>query len=229
MEVHSEPNTSIKIAAHPFAEGKLRIAYYGKDCSDEEGRLLVLKQFKYTGQDLLYLYKEQMEIQSVAVALAAKFNSIKPLGTRDIHFADVSVVTIADGEKQTHYAMERYIAGKYVKFNNNSGFVNEGAYTATLNAFSHWTYWATRRRLMVVDLQGVKEEGMAGVRYVLTDPAIHCRRLCRFGNTNLGPEGMYKFFRTHYCNNICQAMRFEFHRFQPNKVYTDFAGATVIV
>jgi hypothetical protein len=30
--------------------------------------------------------------------------------------------------------MERYTPGKYVKFNNNAGFVNETVYTATLNA-----------------------------------------------------------------------------------------------
>jgi hypothetical protein len=51
---------------------------------------------------------------------------------------------------------------------------------------------------MVVDLQGVKEESSGEVRYVLTDPAIHCGSVRRFGKTNLGREGMYKFFRTYY-------------------------------
>ena len=81
---------------------------------------------------------------------------------------------------------------------------------------------------MVVALQGVKEESSGEVRYVLTDPAIHCGSLRRFGKTNLGREGMYKFFRTHYCNGVCRAMSLRFHRFQPTEVYTDFAGATVV-
>lgn len=80
---------------------------------------------------------------------------------------------------------------------------------------------------MVVDLQGVKDESSGEVRYVLTDPAVHCGKVTRFGKTNLGREGMYNFFRTHYCNSICKAMGLKFHRFQPTAVYTNFAGATV--
>ena len=228
LKVYSESERFIKIAADPFAEGKLRIAYHGKYADDEGDSSLVLKLFKYTSENQFDRYKEQMEIQSVAVALANKFNTIKPAGTRDVHFADVSTVAFTEGEKKFHFAMERYIAGKYIKFNNNAGFVNEAAYTATLNAFSHWTYLATGKYLMVVDLQGVKEETSGEVRYVLTDPAIHCGSLRRFGKTNLGREGMYKFFRTHYCNGVCRAMALQFHRFQPTEVYTDFAGATVI-
>ncbi len=230
LEVLCEPKRSLKIASDPFAKGASRLAYYGRDCTsgEDKGNILVLKQFLYTGENRLDLYKEQMEVQSVAVALANKFNRIKPAGARDVHFAEVSTVTITDGEKQNHFAMERYITGKYVKFNNNVGFVNETAYTATLNAFSHWTYWATGRYLMVVDLQGVKDESSGEVRYVLTDPAVHCGTLRRFGKTNLGRDGMYKFFRTHYCNGICKAMALKFHRCQRAEVYTDFAGATVI-
>ena len=230
LEVLCEPKRSLKIASDPFAKGASRLAYYGRDCTsgEDKGNILVLKQFLYTGENRLDLYKEQMEVQSVAVALANKFNRVKPAGTKDVHFAEVSTVTITDGEKQNHFAMERYITGKYVKFNNNAGFVNETAYTATLNAFSHWTYWATGRYLMVVDLQGVKDESSGEVRYVLTDPAVHCGTLRRFGKTNLGRDGMYKFFRTHYCNGICKAMALKFHRCQPAEVYTDFAGATVI-
>ena len=228
LEVYSESECTIKIAADPFVEGKLRIAYYGKYANDESGNSLVLKKFKYTSENQFVRYKEQMEIQSVAIALANKFNSIKPTGTRDIHFAEVSTVSFTEGEDKIYFSMEGYITGKYVKFNNNAGFVNEASYTATLNAFSHWTYWATEKYLMVVDLQGVKEESSGEVRYVLTDPAIHCGSLRRFGKTNLGREGMYKFFRTHYCNGICKAMALKFHRYQPTEVYTDFAGATVI-
>ena len=139
LEVLCEPKRSIKIATDPFGKGASRIVYYGMDCTgggsgEEKGNILALKQFLYTGENRLNLYKEQMEIQSVAIALANKFNSIKPAGARDVDFADVCKVTITDGEKQNHFSMERYIPGKYVKFNNNAGFVNETVYTATLNA-----------------------------------------------------------------------------------------------
>ena len=91
----------------------------------------MLKLFKYTSENQFDRYKEQMEIQSVAVALVNKFNTIKPAETRDVHFVDVSTVAFTEGEKKFHFVMERYIAGKYIKFNNNAGFVNEAAYSHT--------------------------------------------------------------------------------------------------
>ena len=40
--------------------------------------------------------------------------------------------------------------------------------------------------MMVADLQGV----MSAEGYVLTDPVILCEDVCRFGSTNMGPDGM---------------------------------------
>ena len=145
FKIYNDDDRSIIIANNPFAEGKLRIAFHGKDKNDDGKPPLVLKQFKFTSENQLDRYVEQMEIQCVAVALSRKFNAIKPKGTRDVHFADVSVVTATEGTQEVHYAMENYIPGEYIKFNSNSGFVNESSYTATLNAFSHWTYLASNR------------------------------------------------------------------------------------
>ncbi|EFA77642.1 hypothetical protein PPL_12249 [Heterostelium album PN500] len=56
---------------------------------------------------------------------------------------------------------------------------------------------------MVVDIQGVKiDKG-----YLLTDPAIHCTYVRRFGATNLGKPGMIKFFDTHECNKHCRELK----------------------
>ncbi|KAI1694505.1 alpha-kinase family domain-containing protein [Ditylenchus destructor] len=61
--------------------------------------------------------------------------------------------------------------------------------------------------LMVVDLQGVISTDENGVKTLeLTDPAIHCTDLTRFGRTNLGLEGMKTFFGRHVCNKFCRAM-----------------------
>lgn len=220
----------IKMATNPFAEGELRIAYYGIDDTFEHTSEIVLKEFKHVGekQNNLARHKDQLEIQSIAVALALKFNQIKPEGARDVHFTQVSIVAFSRKGKQVYFTLERRIQGHYIKFNNNAGFVNKNAYTATLNAFSHWTYVTTRSYLMVVDLQGVKEENIDyGTKYILTDPAIHCGHLHRFGNTNFGREGMYRFFRTHYCNSICNALALPRHRFQPEGS-KDFGEATVV-
>ena len=57
---------------------------------------------------------------------------------------------------------------------------------------------------MVVDLQGVISFNAAKLH--LTDPAIHCSDLLRFGRTNLGERGMQEFFNHHACNEVCRKM-----------------------
>lgn len=60
---------------------------------------------------------------------------------------------------------------------------------------------------MVVDLQGVISTDSKGRKSIeLTDPAIHCKDLIRFGRTNLAEWGMKGFFSHHVCNEICQKM-----------------------
>ncbi|CAN0550518.1 unnamed protein product, partial [Ectocarpus sp. 12 AP-2014] len=83
-------------------------------------------------------------------------------------------------------------------------------------AFSHFSYWQTRRRMLVCDLQGVLSssalgEDRAGV-FELTDPVIHYRsksgRTQVYGKTDLGKSGMNKFFETHRCNDVCRLLGF---------------------
>lgn len=54
-------------------------------------------------------------------------------------------------------AVELYIAGVYRKHNNNYGFVNEDERN-TPQAFSHFTYEASGRRVLVCDIQGVADK-----------------------------------------------------------------------
>lgn len=81
-------------------------------------------------------------------------------------------------------------------------------------AFSHFTYHHTRRKLLVCDLQGVLSnsdggEDRAGV-FELTDPVIHYRSSSGhsqvFGKTDLGEKGVRKFFQTHQCNEVCHLL-----------------------
>ncbi|XP_046841768.1 alpha-protein kinase vwkA-like [Xenia sp. Carnegie-2017] len=209
----TDVESNIKIAPNPFAQGRSCIAFYGKYEQDYGKPLLVLKQFKDLSKSQITSYVEKMEIRCVAVALANKFNAINPksVGKVKLSFDQLSVATVTEYARKIHYTMERYIPGKYVKFNNSAGFVNENVYTATLSAFSHWTYCVTDGYLMVVDLQGVKDD----TQYVLTDPTVHCDDVMRFGKNNLGKKGMDKFFRTHFCNFICEAMNLKSHELQP--------------
>ena len=45
----------------------------------------------------------------------------------------------------------------------------------------------------------------------LSDPAIHCTDINRFGGMNLGKEGFKLFFESHKCNQICKALRCKMH------------------
>jgi len=82
-------------------------------------------------------------------------------------------------------------------------------------AFSHYTYEKSKKKLMVVDLQGVFEEYDDGTKhYVLTDPVIHKRKRGRqkqlsqwtFGRTDRGEKGMKAFFDSHVCNEACRLL-----------------------
>lgn len=77
-----------------------------------------------------------------------------------------------------------------------------------LQAFTHFTYRYTSRKVLVCDLQGVFNTDMTPPTFELTDPAIHYastkgRRMV-FGRTDKGPTGMRNFFNTHKCTTICK-------------------------
>ena len=70
-----------------------------------------------------------------------------------------------------------------------------------MDAFSHWTHEVSRGQILVIDLQGVKENGL----FNLTDPAIHSPT-GDFGLDNKRVVGIAKFFETHVCNSICEEL-----------------------
>ena len=78
-------------------------------------------------------------------------------------------------------------------------------------AFSHFTFERSKKRLLVVDLQGVLQvnDSDGTCEYLLTDPAIHKRgetgtlRLGHFGHTDRGKKGMQAFWKSHRCTEAC--------------------------
>ena len=83
-------------------------------------------------------------------------------------------------------------------------------------AFSHFTYERSKKRLLVVDLQGVLQvNDLDGTcEYLLTDPAIHKResgtlRLGHFGHTDRGKKGMKAFWKSHVCTEACSLLGLE--------------------
>ncbi len=74
-------------------------------------------------------------------------------------------------------------------------------------AFSHWTYRYTKRKMLVCDLQGVLDMTKYPPLYEMTDPVIHyssdSQRKAVYGRTDHGTKGMHTFFQTHTCNDVC--------------------------
>lgn len=76
-------------------------------------------------------------------------------------------------------------------------------------AISHFSYWATGKKRLICDLQGVYDEKENKLKF--TDPVIHYYnrnkdyRRCVHGRTDRGREGMAMFHATHkdYCNKLC--------------------------
>lgn len=79
-----------------------------------------------------------------------------------------------------------------------------------LQAFTHFSYLFTNRKLLVCDLQGVYNTDCVPPTFELSDPAIHYRskeRRMVFGRTDKGDKGIQLFFRSHKCSNICRRMQ----------------------
>ncbi|KAL7581475.1 hypothetical protein ACA910_022047 [Epithemia clementina (nom. ined.)] len=115
-------------------------------------------------------------------------------------------------QEPTTRSSKRYTRFRPTDKRSTSGRAEVGrVYTASevAHAFSHFTYWATKRKRLVCDLQGVFDEKKNEI--ILSDPAIHFhddsqpdeRR--HHGRTDMGREGMAMFFATHHkhCGPLC--------------------------
>jgi hypothetical protein len=155
---------------------------------------------------------------TVASFLANEFSklpqvskTIKYLKSKGIVFQDLS------GQKRFG-TIESILDGDFIKWSNNADYVkgeNDVDFFATLEAFSHWTHYATKEYLVVVDIQGIKSADSS--EFFLTDPAIHTKDRHRFGDTNLGVGGMDQYFSRHRCNQICRALGLKVHSSCPGK------------
>jgi len=77
-------------------------------------------------------------------------------------------------------------------------------------AFSHFSYWATGRKRLVCDLQGLYCSTANLLK--LSDPVIHYYDHLRedrrqvHGRADCGRKGIAKFFESHVCSALCKLM-----------------------
>ena len=215
---------TLQIARQPFAHGSCRLAFHGrrlhKNGDAKEVEEVVLKEFIKPAADTKLdqaRHEVDFEVQTVAAKLALDFNSALKLagchtGTKIKYLmAKAAVMAIPDGHRR-YVAIEKVFreGRQLVKYTNNFGFcrpTEEAELMELLQAFSHFTWEHTRHFCMVTDLQGVETTDAKGCRMLLlTDPAIHCPGVLRFGNTDLQQPGVDAFLKNHRCSRFCQAL-----------------------
>ncbi len=205
---------SLKTAVDPFATGNIRLAYHAY--SETHNKRMVLKRFKRSemSRNSYRSYVEYVEVQRIAMYQAETFNQQKPRQALPIHFVTVDVIDFKGTSPETlptpwsrWYTMEEFVSGRYKKYNNNTGYASpsEDDTNLAMQAFSHYTWVTTSKKLVVCDLQGLTN----AIGTFLIDPVIHSKEYWKFGKTNLGPKGIRRFFQSHICNRICKEMGLE--------------------
>ncbi|KAF0450822.1 kinase-like protein [Gigaspora margarita] len=196
-------NITFKLAPEPFSVGAERYAYFAHETNFLRSNKLVIKKYQDVKTRTIERYLESVEISSVAYFLSTEFNkaAMRVGINKKVTFIDVKV--LHNKEDNTYYSVENYLNNaKFKRFNVNSGLITE--FHSILEAFAHFTYQYTEGYLVVYDLQGIDLNN----ELLLTDPAIHCVDLLRFGVTNLGKSGIQKcILANHKCNDICEKLK----------------------
>lgn len=187
-----EKKGKIQIAKQPFAEGGIRAAFHATIHLDKKNINCVVKIAKKPQDDTIYF--NDVAMQMYAKMWAQKFNERNP--PKKITFVDAFVVKLTARKETPVYGGESLIQGTYIKHSDNNGYVNNSSLRNTPHAFSHFSYEASSRQLIIVDIQGVGD--------YYTDPQIHSIGSQGFGLGNLGEAGIQKFLSSHKCNSICQ-------------------------
>ena len=178
----------IKIAPHPFARGGVRAAYRALVLHKRVWKEYILKMFLAPKNRTSEQYLDQLESNNVAKCLAKIFMTKTSEGKRaakigqHISFLESRAVRVTKEDGQiVWYNMEKVIDGTFDKWTDNIGYCNPRPENRTLLEFAKWTYEWTDGFMMATDLQGGKS---ARKGWVLTDPAMLCQDLSRFGPTN---------------------------------------------
>lgn len=141
-------------------------------------------------------YFNDAQLQMDAKLYAEVYNRHNP--PKKIDMFQVSILEFKNRPDKPLYHLEHFIDGKYIKYNSNSGFVEDVHVRNTPQAFSHFTFECSNHELIVVDVQGVGD--------LYTDPQIHTVAGTEYGDGNLGIKGFALFFSTHICNEVCKSL-----------------------
>ncbi len=108
-------------------------------------------------------YFDDVKLQMDAKLWSEEYNRHCPPKPVDIF--QMAVLEFPEREGQPLFHVEHFIEGEYIKYNSNSGFVDNAICRNTPHAFSHFTFERSGHEVIVVDIQGVGD--------LYTDPQIH--------------------------------------------------------
>jgi len=131
-------------------------------------------------------YREDIVMQATSKIWCTKFNALRP--PKEIDMLYVGLIELVDRDERPLLGYESFITGEYIKWNTNTGWVEDKVIRHTPHAFSFASFRLSKGQLMVVDVQGVDD--------LYTDPQIHALSGDGFGNGNLGARGMALFLRS---------------------------------
>jgi hypothetical protein len=140
----------VRRAAHPFAQGGVRIAYHGQLAASERKldapeSAVVLKSFKYMGPGVhaREQYLKQIEVSNIAAYLGAQYNrsTARPSHCTPITFLQAFVVEDTDVCETCHCAEALLpMPETFTKYSNNTGHWAPEVLDESLLRFSEWTY-----------------------------------------------------------------------------------------
>jgi len=193
----------IKMEKKPFTRGAMRQCYrvkkrHSTKCNSSHG--LDVMATNYVAKSYIEnvdrdVYFQDVKLQMDAKVWGEEYDRMNPPKKVDIF--QMYILEFPDRPGSPLFHLEHFIEGEYIKYNSNSGFVEEHL-RLTPQAFSHFTFERSGHQLIVVDIQGVGD--------LYTDPQIHTADGLEYGEGNLGPRGMALFFHSHICNSICEKM-----------------------
>ena len=130
-------------------------------------------------------YYDDVKLQMDAKLWAEIYNRHNP--PKKIDMFQLSILEFVNRPGSPLFHLEHFIEGKYIKYNSNSGFVDDSDHMrSTPQAFSHFTFECSNHQMMVVDIQGVGD--------LYTDPQIHTANGQDYGDGNLGKH-IYRVFK----------------------------------
>jgi hypothetical protein len=174
-----------QIGGKAFARGEVRAAYFAKLTFDGEAEptRFILKEFIDPRLRTEEEYASASENSAVANYLAEAYCS-KHRVKKPIRVIRSRVLKVQRSTGVQLYNMEELLSGDFKKWTNNNGCIVQG--NADIIRFSKWSFDEYDGFLMITDLQGVETSS----EIILTDPAVLCQDLTRFGPTNFNNSQM---------------------------------------